>query len=343
MIHEAERNGNETEEESDNADQERISFLTSVVQRIMNAPMQKTTPTMVDVVVTKEEVRIISNYAAASFASQNSLMRITEEQLPICVVGDLHGHLSNLRDLFSINGPPGVSRYVFLGDYVDRGRQGLETAMLLFAYHCLHPDHLFLCRGNHEDYNTTLTYGFYDECRLKEPKKGDLVWLHVINAFNHLPFAALLFDKVLCMHGGISPHITKLDDIDCIARPTFIPAFGLACDLVWSDPEDSKNIGWSLSARGISFSYDDVTIEKFCEANGLDLIVRAHQISSDMIKGGHKWHANGRMVTIFSAANYLGMGNDSAVLHINEHKNVQFLLQRPIRATLKRSKSRNSA
>lgn len=116
------------------------------------------------------------------------------------------------------HGAPGISHYVFLGDYVDRGRQGIETVMLLMAYHCLYPDHLFLCRGNHEDYNTTMTYGFFDECRMKYGKKGTLAWLHIINAFNHLPLAALILDKVLCMHGGISPHIQKLEDIDKVVN-----------------------------------------------------------------------------------------------------------------------------
>ncbi|CAI2353417.1 unnamed protein product [Caenorhabditis sp. 36 PRJEB53466] len=332
MIKEEERV--EADEESEN-DQERIAFLTAFIGRLMHAPMKAKSPAEVDVAVTREEIRIVSNYAAASFSGLGSLMRVDESCLPVQIVGDLHGHFSDLRNIFARHGPPGVSHYVFLGDYVDRGRQGLETVLLLMAFHCLHPGHLFLCRGNHEDYNTTLTYGFYDECRMKYGKKGALAWLHIVNAFNHLPFAAVLFDKVLCMHGGISPHIQTLEDIESIQRPTFIPSYGLACDLVWSDPEHTTNAGWSLSARGISFSFDDTTIEKFCQENGIDLIVRAHQISSDMIKGGHKWHANGRMVTIFSAANYLSMGNDSCVIRIDQQKNVEFCLLRPSKRSLK--------
>ncbi|KAF1750929.1 hypothetical protein GCK72_017480 [Caenorhabditis remanei] len=333
MIQESERA--EVEEEETDNDEERISYLKSFISRMMNAPMKEKSKAEVDISVTPEEIRIISNYAAASFASLNTLMRVDESCLPIHVVGDLHGHFNDLRNIFTKHGAPGLSHYVFLGDYVDRGRQGVETVMLLMAYHCLYPEHLFLCRGNHEDYNTTMTYGFYDECHLKYEKKGFLVWLHIINAFNHLPFAALIFGRVLCMHGGISPHIKTLDDIDSIQRPTFIPSFGLACDLVWSDPETTTNVGWSLSARGISFSFDDVTIEKFCQDNGVDLIVRAHQISSEMVTGGHRWHANGRMVTIFSAANYLGMGNDTCVLRIDEQKTVQFSLLRPVKKSRK--------
>ncbi|EGT34054.1 hypothetical protein CAEBREN_22123 [Caenorhabditis brenneri] len=329
MIQESERVDGDEENEND---EERVTYLKTFIARMMAAPMNPKSKAEVDVTVTREEIRIISNYAAASFASLNTLMRIDEDCLPIHIVGDLHGHFADLRRIFGKHGAPGISNYVFLGDYVDRGRQGTETVMLLMAYHCLYPDHLYMCRGNHEDYNTTMTYGFYDECRMKYGKRGPLAWLHMINAFNHLPFAALIFGRVLCMHGGISPHIQTLDDIDNIQRPTFVPSYGLACDLVWSDPESTSNIGWSLSARGISFSFDDVTIEKFCQNNDIDLIVRAHQISSDMVKGGHKWHASGRMVTIFSAANYLSMGNDSCVIRIDEQRNVHFCLLRPVKA-----------
>lgn len=96
MIQEADRL--ETEEDSEN-DQERIRFLTSFVSRLMNAPT-KTKSSEVDVVVTKEEIRIVANYSAASFAAMNSLTRVDEKCLPIHIVGDLHGHFSDLRSIF---------------------------------------------------------------------------------------------------------------------------------------------------------------------------------------------------------------------------------------------------
>ncbi|CAI5445131.1 unnamed protein product [Caenorhabditis angaria] len=330
-MSEIETNIVDQEEETDD-ETARIDYLIGFVGRLLAAPLKKKgkkeTP-VVDVKITTDDIRILTMYASLSFKNQSSLLKIDEESLPIHIVGDLHGQFHDLRLLFSRCGHPSQTNYIFLGDYVDRGLQGIETSCLLMALQCLYPKNIFMVRGNHEDYNTTLTYGFYDECLMKYAKYGEIVWLSIISAFNHLPFAALIFGRILCMHGGISPNLKSLADIDKIVRPTMIPAYGLACDLVWSDPENTQNPGFSLSSRGISFSFDDSAIQDFCQKNGLDLIIRAHQISSDMYRGGHKFHAGGNMVTIFSAPNYLNMGNDSCVVRVEKSKLVRFIVFRP--------------
>uniref|UniRef100_A0A0K0CTD9 Serine/threonine-protein phosphatase n=1 Tax=Angiostrongylus cantonensis TaxID=6313 RepID=A0A0K0CTD9_ANGCA len=143
------------------------------------------------------------------------------------------------------------------------------------ATHIRYPDRVFLLRGNHEDVNTTSTYGFYDECMLKYGIRGEWVYLALINTFNHLPFCALLGEKVLCMHGGLSPYITTLEDIERIPRPSIIPPYGIMCDIVWSDPDVLQ-----------------------------------------MVHGGYRMFAGGRLVTIFSAPNYQNMMNDGCVMKI---------------------------
>ncbi|KAK6038787.1 Ser/Thr phosphatase family protein, partial [Cooperia oncophora] len=159
--------------------------------------------------------------------------------LPVTVVGDLHGQLVDLRKIIDRCGDPSRNTYIFLGDYVDRGTQarsyiiseraikrwallehlaGLELAILLFCYQMRYPDRVFLLRGNHEDLNTTSTYGFYDECMQKYGKRGEWVYLALINSFNHLPLCAIIGGKVMCMHGGLSPHIEKLEDIEQVGK-----------------------------------------------------------------------------------------------------------------------------
>jgi serine/threonine-protein phosphatase PP1 catalytic subunit len=188
--------------------------------------------------------------------------------------GDIHGQYSDLLRLFEYGGFPPEANYLFLGDYVDRGKQSLETICLLLAYKIKYPENFFLLRGNHECASINRIYGFYDECKRRFNVR---LWKSFTDSFNCLPVAALIDDKILCMHGGLSPDLTNLDQIRNLPRPIAVPDTGLLCDLLWSDPcRDVK--GWGMNDRGVSYTFGPDKVQEFLTKHDLDLVCRAHQV-----------------------------------------------------------------
>ena len=96
------------------------------------------------------------------FIKQPSFLEL---ESPITVCGDTHGQYPDVLKLFEAGGFPPDTNYLFLGDYVDRGKQSLETICLLMAYKIKYDEHFFMLRGNHECGSINRIYGFYDECK----------------------------------------------------------------------------------------------------------------------------------------------------------------------------------
>uniref|UniRef100_M1C5B7 Serine/threonine-protein phosphatase n=1 Tax=Solanum tuberosum TaxID=4113 RepID=M1C5B7_SOLTU len=237
-------------------------------------------------------------------------------------IGDIHGQYSDLLRLFEYGGLPPQSNYLFLGDYVDRGKQSLETICLLLAYKIKYPENFFLLRGNHECASINRIYGFYDECKRRFNVR---LWKIFTDCFNCLPVAALIDEKILCMHGGLSPDLNHLDQIRNLQRPTDVPDAGLLCDLLWSDP--SKDVqGWGMNDRGVSYTFGADKVTEFLEKHELDLICRAHQVVED----GYEFFANRQLVTVFSAPNYCGeFDNAGAMMSVDETLMCSFQILKP--------------
>ena len=248
---------------------------------------------------------------------------LLELEAPIKICGDIHGQFYDLLRLFEFGGYPPDSNYLFLGDYVDRGKQSLETVCLLLAYKIKYPTKVTLLRGNHESAVTNRIYGFYDECKRRYNVR---LWRSFTDLFNVLPVAALIDDKILCMHGGLSPELKNLQNIENISRPTDIPDSGLLCDLLWSDP-DKEVMEYDENDRGVSVIFGEKIVEDFNKKNDLDLIIRAHQVVDE----GYEFFANRQLITIFSAPNYCGeFDNSAGIMIIDESLTCSLKVLRPV-------------
>lgn len=266
---------------------------------------------------------IIPESAVKKLCSSVSELLVEESNVqpvlsPVTIVGDIHGQFYDLLNLLSpsIGGSPPDTSYIFLGDFVDRGHNSVETLTLLLCLKLKYPGHVTLLRGNHESRQITQVYGFYDECMRKYGNAS--VWRYCVSCFDTFSLAAIIDSQVLCVHGGLSPDVRTLDQIRAIDRQQEIPHEGAFCDLVWSDPEDIS-APWEVSPRGAGFLFGSTVTDEFNFVNKLDLIARAHQL----VMEGKKYHfANRNLVTVWSAPNYCyRCGNVAAILSIGESSN----------------------
>lgn len=249
---------------------------------------------------------------------------------PVTVVGDIHGQYYDLMKIFEVGGNLKDTNYLFLGDYVDRGCFGIECLLYLYTLKLWHPDRIFLIRGNHECRHLTEYFTFKRECLHKYSEK---VYDACIESFSSLPLSGLLDGKFFCVHGGISPELNTVSDIDRINRFQEPGSYGLLCDLLWADPvpnfghetEPSQHPSpvppgqmWGHNTtRGCSYYFTYEAVIKFLERNELLGVIRGHEAQDAGYVMFRKTPTKKfpSVITVFSAPNYLDVyHNRGAVL-----------------------------
>ena len=270
--------------------------------------------------IKEDECNYVIDKAYGILEKEESLLKISA---PLYICGDIHGQYYDLLRVFDILKYPPQSTFLFLGDYVDRGKQSLECLLLLLCLKIKYPDKIFLLRGNHECEALNKMYGFFDECKRRLSIK---CFKKIIALFNIMPISALINENILCMHGGLSKDLQNIEQINKILRPTDIPNEGLLCDILWSDPNESLNEDFGSNERNISVTFSKDVVKNFLEKNNLDLICRAHQV----VEEGFEFFADMKLVTIFTAPNYMGeFDNNGGILEVGEDLLCKFHVLRP--------------
>uniref|UniRef100_A0AC35TQK3 Serine/threonine-protein phosphatase n=1 Tax=Rhabditophanes sp. KR3021 TaxID=114890 RepID=A0AC35TQK3_9BILA len=229
----------------------------------------------------------------------------------------------DLLRIFDKNGFPPNTNYIFLGDYVDRGRQSIETMCLMFCYKVKYPENFFLLRGNHECPSINRVYGFFEECNRRY--KSARLWNAFQDTFNYMPLCGLISGKILCMHGGLSPHLTDLDQLRNLPRPQDPPNPSIGIDLLWSDPDQWVK-GWQANTRGVSYVFGQDVVLDMCQKLNIDLVARAHQVVQD----GYEFFSGRKLITLFSCPHYCGQfDNSAATMTVKEDLTCSFQIYRP--------------
>ncbi|NXF34298.1 PPE1 phosphatase, partial [Nyctibius bracteatus] len=258
----------------------------------------------------------------------------------ITVCGDLHGNLDDLLLIFYKNGLPSEqNRYVFNGDFVDRGKNSMEILIILFAFLLIYPNDLHLNRGNHEDYIINLRYGFTKEVSKKYKDHGKQILCLLRDVFSWLPLATIIDSKVLILHGGIS-DTTDLDFLNALERNkvrdhihvgvilfslknlavemlrsilTCLICYLQILDILWSDPRTQNGCTPNKRRGGGCYFGPDVTAKLF-ERYNLKMLIRSHEFKPE----GYEISHDGKVITIFSASNYYEEGsNRGAYIKLN--------------------------
>jgi len=274
----------------------------------------------------KDLVMQICADVTATLKEEKSLLEISIEQDEhLVIVGDVHGQLHDMTHHVlnqQYEKPAGSQdrKFLFLGDYVDRGPQGVEIILLLFALKIEYPNLVYLLRGNHEESQTSRIYGFLFEVR---NKYNDLaVWAKFNEVFCYLPLAAVVSvpgHRLFAVHGGLSPTLSEVAKIADISREDYGGMLDstdsdIVDGLLWSDPSENV-VRFSRNERGCGYLFGAAAANDFCEINNLDFICRAHQMTMQ----GYSWMHGNKVLTVFSAPNYCGVTNNLAAILIINH------------------------
>ncbi|KAI0858310.1 Serine/threonine-protein phosphatase PP1 [Xylaria cubensis] len=285
--------------------------------------------------LTNEEIRYLCSKAKDVLISQPALLELVP---PLKICGDIQGQYRDLLQVFELCEFPPVANYLFMGNYVDGQGQSIETICLLLAYKVKYPENFFLLRGSHEIQTVNRKLGFYAECR----ERYDVsLWRDINDVFNYLPFAAIVDDKILVVHGGLSPDLNSMEDIRRITRPNFVFDSGLPHDLLRTNPRNDIT-GWAKDdrdARG-SLVFGPDVVSRFLQKHDLDLICRAHEV----VKDGFELFAKKQLVTIFSAPNYRNQHrNSAAVFNVDESLKCEVQILKPAGDIIQAGRRRSNA
>lgn len=136
--------------------------------------------------------------------------------------------------------------------------------------------------------------------------------------FKCMPVAAIVEERMFCVHGGLSPSLHEMDQIRNIQRPADVLENGLLCDLLWSDP-DSSIMTWRKNYnRNTSYVYGSAVVGDFLKRHDFDIICRAHEV----VPAGYQFFAGLQLVTIFSSTNF--KTNNAVFMRVDESLHCTF-------------------
>ena len=212
-------------------------------------------------------------------------------------VGDTHGALDVSSYALAVSRNSAL--VCFVGDLVDRGKNQLYN-LLFIVESAIISRRVVIVRGNHESTLTNDYYGFSDE--LKNLNVFDHLYPHVVRLYGRLPYALLLNNCILAVHGGIASDPSSLHAWDSLPMEDPEPSNPGAFQILWNDPREYVD-GFLPGTRGEgTYLFGPDAFNEFTEKNGINFLIRAHEVK----KSGYEYMFQGKLVSIFSSRYHKG-------------------------------------
>lgn len=253
------------------------------------------------------------------------------------LIGDIHSDYSSLKRVFKTTAffetmnDDNPCHLIFMGDYVDRGKNHLKTMEYLLIMKSLFPERITLLRGNHdggiltESGITSLPYRipetdnsldyfprYLEALCVSNASFSNAVLPAYLNLFDTLPYIAFIKTGdivVECVHGGLPKPMIDSETakaklyahLKCLSDLTLYPELDNAAstilqNIMWSDPQRA---GEDLLLTGKRFKYSAAHFDTYSNYFHIDTIYRGHEVVEDGIRS----HFGDKVFTVFSTGN----------------------------------------
>lgn len=289
------------------------AVLDELIATLLTATPAQLTSTIGSQAISDATFVAVLAAAQATFLMEPMLPRV---EPPVMVFGSIHANIFNARGALRICGVTASMfrrgatpaqlpcKLLFLGNYCERGRHGIPVVMLMFCLKLRFATQVTLLRGKHECASINRIYGFYDEVKRHFSIK---TWKKSALAFDSLPLAAIIGERVFCCSGGLTPdcgiepqsaHVTLEKEIEKILRPISVPDHGFVCDLLWAR-FDKDAESWS-EGNGVSYDFGPTVLNSFLQRTGFSMLVTG----SMLVASGVEFACGRRLIQVFSANNH---------------------------------------
>lgn len=222
----------------------------------------------------KNNLMTICNLAKQCLLEDPTVLKVRPH---IHIIGDIKGNYNSIWDMIQTNET--TDQFLFLGDYVNEGKNSIEVITLVLCMKLIAPKQVFLLRGSSETPGMTRRLGFKNEC---EERYDNELYHKFIEVFDCMPLAAVINDEentksILCLNGGISPEFTSLKRLEKVERPLKESDMILVHSMLWSDPTTKVNKFGQHTKQPGSYVYGKESAHQFLKENHIDQIIRSHQ------------------------------------------------------------------